>query len=36
MPFGNISSGTNNNLKQLYHTISLSDPKTVIVYYNVI
>ena len=34
MPFGNIGSAPNNNQKQLHHTIGLSDPKTVIVYYN--
>ena len=34
MPFGNIGSATNNNQKQLHHTICLFDPKTVIVYYN--
>ena len=34
MPFGNIGSAPNNNQKQLHHTIGLSDPKTVIIYYN--
>ena len=34
MPFGNIGSAPNNNQKQLHHTIGLSDPTTVVVYYN--
>ena len=34
MPFGNIGSAPNNNQKQLHYTIGLSDPKTVIVYFN--
>ena len=34
MPFGNIGSAPNNNQKQLHCTIGLSDPKTVIVYFN--
>ena len=34
MSFGNIGSAPNNNYKQLHHTISLSNPKTVTVYYN--
>ena len=33
MLFANIGSAPNNNYKQI-HTIGLSDPKTVIVYYN--
>ena len=34
MPFGNNGNTPNNNQQQLHHTIGLSDPKTVIVYYN--
>ena len=32
MPCGNIVDVSNNNHKQLHHSIGLSDPKTVIVY----
>ena len=34
MPFEDIGGATNNNQKQLHHIIGLSDPKTVIAYYN--
>ena len=34
MLFANTGSAPNNHQKQIHHTIGLSDPKTVIVYYN--
>ena len=34
MPYGNIGDASNNNHKQLHHSIGLSDPKTVTVYYS--
>ena len=36
MPYGNIGDASNNNHKQLHHSIGLSDPKTVFVYYNLV
>ena len=36
MPYGNIGDASNNNHKQLHHSIGLSDLKTVIVYYNLV
>ena len=36
MPYGNIADASNNNHKQVHHSTGLSDPKTVIVYYNLV
>ena len=36
VPNGNIGDASNNNQKQLHHSIALSDPKTVIAYYNLV
>ena len=36
MQYGNIGDASNNNHKQLHHLIGLSDPKVVIVYYNLV
>ena len=36
MPYGNIADASNNNHKQVHHSTGLSDPKIVIVYYNLV
>ena len=36
MPYDNSGDASNNNHKQVHHSIDLSDPKTVIVYYNLV
>ena len=36
MPYGNTGDASNNNHKQLHHSIGFSDLTTVIVYYNLV